>query len=71
MTSCLVGSLGRGGYAGRGVLALAPVGYVRFEDPADEVGVETHRVTDGVVLYQIPMTYRDGSLQELETRRRG
>ena len=45
-------------YLGRGVPALSPVGYFRFEDPAGEVGIETHLVRDGAVLYQIPMTYR-------------
>jgi len=28
---------------------LAPVGYFRFEDPAGEVGIETHLMTDGQV----------------------
>jgi hypothetical protein len=50
---------------------LSPVGYFRFEDPAGEVGVETHLVTDGALLYQIPMTYRgmpveDGALGATE-----
>jgi hypothetical protein len=50
-------------YAGSDVPSLTPVGYFRFEDPAGKVGVETHLVTDGVALYQIPMTYRDAPLQ--------
>jgi hypothetical protein len=45
-------------YRGSAVPVLAPVGFFRFEDPAGEVGVETHLVTDGAELYQIPMTYR-------------
>lgn len=45
-------------YLGEGVPSLAPVGYFRFEDPAGEVGVETHLVSDGSALYQVPMTYR-------------
>jgi hypothetical protein len=45
-------------YRGRGVPGLAPVGYFRFEDPGGDVGIETHLVADGAVLYQVPMTYR-------------
>jgi hypothetical protein len=45
-------------YTEAGTPSLSPVGYFRFEDPAGEVGIETHLVTDGPVLYQIPMTYR-------------
>jgi hypothetical protein len=45
-------------YRGSAVPVLSPVGSFRFEDPAGEVGVETHLVTDGVDLYQVPMTYR-------------
>jgi hypothetical protein len=40
------------------VPALSPVGFFRFEDPEGQVGIETHLVTDGSDLYQIPMTYR-------------
>jgi hypothetical protein len=49
-------------YLGSGTPSVAPVGYFRFEDPAGDVGVETHLVTDGSVLYQIPMTYRGAPL---------
>ncbi len=45
-------------YLGAGIPLLSPVGYFRFEDPAGEVGIETHLVTDGSVLYQVPLTYR-------------
>lgn len=45
-------------YRGTGVPVLSPVGFFRFEDPEGEVGVETHLVTDGAAVYQIPMTYR-------------
>jgi hypothetical protein len=45
-------------YAGVGSPSLSAVGYFRLEDPAGEVGIETHLVTDGAALYQIPMTYR-------------
>lgn len=51
-------------YVGTGIPSLTPVGYFRFEDPAGGVGVETHLVTDGAVLYQVPMTYRDAPLQD-------
>jgi hypothetical protein len=44
---------------------LTPVGFFRFEDPAGEVGIETHLVTDGSELYQIPMTYRGASADRL------
>jgi hypothetical protein len=49
-------------YAGTGPPSLSTVGYFRFEDPAGEVGIETHLVTDGSVLYQVPMTYRGAPL---------
>ncbi|MPY98815.1 MAG: 1,4-alpha-glucan branching protein [Actinophytocola sp.] len=49
-------------YRGSGTPTLSPVGYFRFEDPAGDVGVETHLVTDGAVLYQVPMTYRGAPL---------
>ncbi|QFZ23185.1 maltokinase N-terminal cap-like domain-containing protein [Saccharothrix syringae] len=45
-------------YRGAGVPALTPVGFFRFEDPAGQVGVETHLLADGPTLYQVPMTYR-------------
>lgn len=45
-------------FLGAGRPSLSPVGYFRFEDPAGEVGIETHLVRDGSVLYQVPMTYR-------------
>lgn len=46
-------------YRGTGVPTLRPVGYFRFEDPDGVVGMETHLVSDGTTLYQVPMTYRD------------
>jgi Maltokinase N-terminal cap domain len=49
-------------YIGSGIPQLRPVGYFRFEDPAGQVGIETHLVTADSVLYQIPMTYRDAPL---------
>ena len=53
-------------YAGTGVPSLAPVGYFRLEDPAGAVGIETHLVSDGSQLYQLPMTYRDAPLDSAE-----
>ena len=59
-------------YLGAGTPPLLPVGYFRFEDPTGEVGIETHLVTDGEIMYQIPMTYRgmpmtDGALGATES----
>lgn len=51
-------------YPGDGIPSLSPVGYFRFEDPAGEVGIETHLVTDGSALYQIPMTYRGAPIED-------
>jgi hypothetical protein len=45
-------------YAGCSTPFPTPVGYFRFEDPVGEVGIETHLVSDGRAVYQIPMTYR-------------
>jgi hypothetical protein len=45
-------------YRGSGTPSLRPVGFFRFEDPAGQVGIETHLVSDGADVYQIPMTYR-------------
>jgi hypothetical protein len=53
-------------YAGVGVPALAPAGYFRFEDPAGAVGIETHLVSDGPRLYQVPLTYRGAPLDGVE-----
>ncbi|MDI9918076.1 hypothetical protein [Rhodococcus sp. IEGM 1379] len=43
--------------------SLEPIGAYRFDDPAGEVGIETHllRTTDGTVL-QVPLTYRGAPL---------
>lgn len=45
-------------FRGDGIPSVAPVGFIRFEDPVGEVGMETHLLTDGSAVYQIPMTYR-------------
>ncbi|HEY0698017.1 MAG TPA: hypothetical protein VGD43_09430 [Micromonospora sp.] len=51
-------------YLGTGRPSVSPVGYLRVEDPAGEVGIETHLVTDGEEIYQIPMTYRGAPLPD-------
>src|SRR5689334_15382003 len=38
------------------------VGSYRFDDPDGRVGMETHLVTAGSVLMQVPLTYRDEPL---------
>lgn len=50
-------------YRGTSVPALSPVGFFRFEDPAGQVGVETHLVADGSDLYQVPLTYRGAPVE--------
>jgi hypothetical protein len=49
-------------YRGSGQPSLRMIGAFRFEDPAGQVGIETHLVTDGATLYQVPMTYRGAAL---------
>jgi hypothetical protein len=49
-------------YGGDGTPDLRPVGFFRFDDPDGEVGIETHVLTDGNAIYQIPMTYRGAPL---------
>jgi hypothetical protein len=41
---------------------VAVVGSYRFDDPDGRVGMETHLVTAGGVLFQVPLTYRDEPL---------
>jgi len=53
-------------YQGSGTPALRPVGFFRFEDPAGQVGIETHLVSDGTGVYQIPMTYRGAPIPSLD-----
>ncbi|MFS8095745.1 hypothetical protein LFM09_01280 [Lentzea alba] len=47
-------------YDGHG--ALRPTGFFRFEDPAGQVGVETHLLRDGETVWQVPLTYRPAPL---------
>ncbi len=52
-------------YSGEGVPSTRPVGFYRLEDPAGAVGLETHLLTDGTAVYQIPMSYRGAPLARL------
>lgn len=49
-------------YAGPASPALRPAGFIRYEDPVGEVGMETHLLTDGSTTYQVPLTYRGAPL---------
>jgi Maltokinase N-terminal cap domain len=51
-------------YAGADGPSLTMVGAFRLEDPAGAVGIETHLLSDGMAIYQVPMTYRDAPLAE-------
>jgi hypothetical protein len=42
------------------------IGAFRFDDPDGQVGLETHLVTAGDVLLQVPLTYRDEPLARAE-----
>jgi hypothetical protein len=42
------------------------IGSYRFDDPEGRVGMETHLVTAGGVLLQVPLTYRDEPLDGAE-----
>ncbi|MDT7785840.1 MAG: hypothetical protein QOF58_4259 [Pseudonocardiales bacterium] len=48
-------------YEGNG--ALRPAGFFRFEDPAGQVGVETHLLRDDEAVWQVPLTYRPAPLE--------
>jgi hypothetical protein len=52
-------------YRGSGVPQTRPIGFYRLEDPAGAVGLETHLLTDGSAVYQIPMSYRGAPLRKL------
>ena len=51
-------------YTGPASPALRPAGFIRYEDPAGEVGMETHLLTDGSTTYQVPLTYRGAPLPD-------
>ena len=46
--------------------AIDVIGSYRFDDPDGRVGMETHLVTAGGALLQIPLTYRDEPLDGAE-----
>ena len=48
------------------VPSLVLVGAFRLEDPAGAVGIETHWLSDGTAINQVPMTYRDAPLDDAE-----
>jgi hypothetical protein len=50
-------------YREGGPAPISAVGFLRLEDPAGEVGIETHLVRGGEHIYQIPMTYRGAPLE--------
>jgi hypothetical protein len=43
-------------------LPIDVIGAFRFDDPDGRVGMETHLVTFGDTLFQVPLTYRDAPL---------
>lgn len=46
---------------------LSQIGSYRFDDPAGEVGIETHLLTSSTgAILQIPLTYRNGPLEGAE-----
>jgi hypothetical protein len=42
------------------------VGAFRFDDPDNQTGIETHLISAGGVLYQVPLTYRNEPLAGAE-----
>src|SRR5918994_1942561 len=42
------------------------IGSYRFDDPDGRVGMETHLVSAGDTLFQVPLTYRDEPLDDAE-----
>src|SRR5690348_16265332 len=42
--------------------AIEVIGSYRFDDPDGSVGMETHLVTAGGALFQVPLTYREEPL---------
>jgi hypothetical protein len=46
--------------------AIDVIGSYRFDDPEGRVGMETHLVTAGGALLQVPLTYRDEPLDGAE-----
>jgi hypothetical protein len=45
---------------------LDVIGSYRFDDPDGRVGMETHLVNAGGVLFQVPLTYRDEPLESAD-----
>ena len=47
-------------------VSIDVIGSYRFDDPDGRVGMETHLVTAGDILLQVPVTYRDEPLDGAE-----
>ena len=47
--------------------AIAVIGSYRFDDPDGRVGMETHLVRTGDVLFHVPLTYRDEPLADADS----
>jgi len=45
-------------------VTLDGIGSYRFDDPEGRVGMETHLVAAGGVVFQVPVTYRDSPLDD-------
>lgn len=59
----IAGWLPRAPYCAGAPAAVDPVGAYRFDDPAGEVGIETHLVRDADgEICQVPLTYRSAPL---------
>lgn len=52
--------------AGQAAIDLERLGAYRFEDPAGEVGIETHVLRTGGDVVQVPLTYRPAPLPGAE-----
>jgi hypothetical protein len=46
-------------------LPIEVIGSYRFDDPDGRVGMETHLVTAGGTLFQVPLTYRDEPVDDI------
>lgn len=51
------------GWFDGGDAPVVPLGSFRFDDPAGQVGVETHVVAAAGRVYQVPLTYRGAPLE--------
>lgn len=49
-------------FRGEGEPQLRPIGFLRLEDPAGQVGLETQLLAADDVVYQLPMTFRNAPI---------